>query len=132
MESHCPLVATEASFYRPQTKWQKGNVFTPVCQSFCSHGGCLPQCMLGYTPPPGQTPLIRHPPGRHLTPADGYCNGRYASYLNAFLFFLSSFCVMCGHTPPSPRVVCSCNFVYSYNFFRLLMGNATWTHKMTK
>ena len=26
-------------------------------------GGCLPQCMLGYTPPPA-----RHPPGRHPTP----------------------------------------------------------------
>ena len=32
-------------------------VFTSVCQSFCSRGGgCLPQCMLGYTPFPGQTP----------------------------------------------------------------------------
>ena len=50
-------------FYRPQTKLRKGNVFTPVCQSFCSQGGCLPQCILGYThpplwadTPPGQTP----------------------------------------------------------------------------
>ena len=43
-------------FYRLQTKLRKGNVFTPVCQSFCSQGGCLPQCMLGYTP------LGRHPP----------------------------------------------------------------------
>ena len=38
------------------------------------HRGCLPQCMLGYTPM-----------GRHH-PADGYCCGRYASYWNAFLF----------------------------------------------
>ena len=26
-------------YYRPQTKLLEGNVFTPVCQSFCSHGG---------------------------------------------------------------------------------------------
>ena len=52
------------NFYRPQTKLRKGNVFTPVCQSFCSRGGggCLPQCMLGYTPPsPTDAPLGRHP-----------------------------------------------------------------------
>ena len=32
--------------YRPQTKLLEGNVFTPVCQSFCSQGreGCL--CMM--------------------------------------------------------------------------------------
>ena len=47
--------------YCPQIKLRKGNVFTPVCQSFCSRGGCLPQCMLGYTPP-ADTPLGRHPP----------------------------------------------------------------------
>ena len=42
-------------------------------------GGCLPQCMLGYTPPsrhlpgqtpPRQTPLDRHPLGRHRSRAD--------------------------------------------------------------
>ena len=27
------------SYYHPQTKLQKGNVFTPVCQLFCSQGG---------------------------------------------------------------------------------------------
>ena len=55
------------------TKLRQGNVFTRVCHSV--HGGCLPQCMLGYTPlgrhppcrspgqtPPGQTPSLgRHP-----------------------------------------------------------------------
>ena len=68
-------------FYRPQTKLREGNVFTPVCLSFCSQGGCLPQCMLGYTTTttPRQTP----PPW-----ADGHCCGRYASYWNAFLFNL--------------------------------------------
>ena len=30
---------------------QKVMFFSPVCQSFCSQGG-LPQCMLGYNPPP--------------------------------------------------------------------------------
>ena len=65
-------------FYRPQTKLRKGNVFTSVCQEFCPQGlGCLPQCMLGYTHPPGQKPpsgktrpLSRHPPGRHPLWAD--------------------------------------------------------------
>ena len=35
--------------------WGQSNVFTPVCQSFCSHGGCLPHCMLGNTPPQADT-----------------------------------------------------------------------------
>ena len=63
--------------YRPQTTLRKGNVFTSVCQSFCSRGRVPApdwQCMLGYTP------------GRHTpTPADSYCCRRYASYWNAFL-----------------------------------------------
>ena len=51
-------------FYRPQTKFRKVYVFTGVC---LSTGGCLPYCMLGYTPQDqrltGQTPpLSRHPP----------------------------------------------------------------------
>ena len=33
-------------YYRPQTKLREGNVFTPVCQSFCSRGGG--GCMAGY------------------------------------------------------------------------------------
>ena len=54
----CEFNCFKVDNYRPQTKLGKGNVFTPVCQSFCSQGGgrCLPQCMLGYTP------LGRHPP----------------------------------------------------------------------
>ena len=63
-------------FYRPQTKLRKGNVFTPVCQSFCSQGGCLCPSACWDTPP-GQTP----------PPADSYCCGRSASYWNAFLLF---------------------------------------------
>ena len=38
-----------------------------TCLSFCSRGGCLPQCMLGYHPPgkhtpPGSNPPVKHPP----------------------------------------------------------------------
>ena len=50
-------------FYHPQMKFQKGTVFTPVCQSFCSQGGhvCLSACW--DTHPLGRHPLGRHPPG---------------------------------------------------------------------
>ena len=45
------------SYYRPQTKLRKGNVFTPVCQSFCSQGGvCLSACWDTH-------PLGRYPQG---------------------------------------------------------------------
>ena len=45
----------------PANEVCEGYVFTPVCQSFCS-GGCLPQCMLGYTPPSrSRPPQSRHP-----------------------------------------------------------------------
>ena len=79
----CNVTSLEGQHnYRPLTKLRKGNVFTPVCQSFCSQGGvCLSACW--DTHPPGQT----HPP----VPSAcwdrlGYCCGRYASYWNAFLF----------------------------------------------
>ena len=45
-------------YYRPQTKLQKGNVFTSVCQEFCPPGWTRQT-------PTRQTPLGRHPPGRH-------------------------------------------------------------------
>ena len=46
----------------------QGNVFTPVCQSFCSRGGCLPHCMLGYVP--RQTLLPDRPlPSRQTSPS---------------------------------------------------------------
>ena len=46
--------------YLPQTKLRKGDVFTPVCQSFCSQGVYPSACW--DMPPPGQTPPGRHPP----------------------------------------------------------------------
>ena len=57
-------------FLSAATKLGQGNIFRSVCQEFCplGGGGCLPQCMLGYThllgsrPPREQTP----PPGSRL------------------------------------------------------------------
>ena len=45
--------------YRPQTKLQKGNVFTSVCQEFCPRGGGCTHTPWADTHPAGQTP---HPP----------------------------------------------------------------------
>ena len=79
----------------------QGNVFTPVCQSFCSRGGACPTtCWDTY-------PLGRHPPGIHPSPLLGRpltqadtpsprqtppgcysiqsTSGWYASYWNAYL-----------------------------------------------
>ena len=54
----CLITARKRSF-------GQGNIFSSVCQEFCSQGG-LPQCMLGYhlleqTPPLADTPRTRHP-----------------------------------------------------------------------
>ena len=58
------------TFYGPQTKSRKGNVFTSVCQEFCPRGKV-------YTPwadtpqadtPPGQTPPRQTPPPQADTP----------------------------------------------------------------
>ena len=59
------------------------NLVSQACVKNSVHGrgrGCLPQCMLGYTP--RQTP-----PQADTSPGYGYCSGRYASYWNAFLYF---------------------------------------------
>ena len=50
--------------YRPQ----RSNVFTPVCQSFCSQGvGVSASGPVGMSAtPPADTPLGRHPPGQTL------------------------------------------------------------------
>ena len=59
---HFPCILNN---YRLQTKLQKGNVFTPVCQSFYSRGVSASVHAGIHLPPPGQTPLGRHPLGRH-------------------------------------------------------------------
>ena len=57
------------SFLPSTTKLQKGNVFTCVCHSVHKAGGCLPQCMLGYTSPLGRHTLMRrHPSGQTPPP----------------------------------------------------------------
>ena len=68
-------IPRKTNFYYPQTKLREGNVFTPVCQSFCSEGGG------GSAQPPyadlgiGQTPLDADPladlGGVGQTPLDG-------------------------------------------------------------
>ena len=66
-------VTVSISHYRPQTKLREGNVFTPVCRSFCSQGmGCIPACNGPVTgnPPPVDTPFGQTAPtlGRHPHP----------------------------------------------------------------
>ena len=91
-------------YYRLQMKLRKGNVFTPVSQSFCSQGG-LPQYMLGCILP--QT-RCRHPPrpeadppkpprtrGRHSPPGAVHA-GRYGQQE--------------GGTHPTGMHSCSLNF----------------------
>ena len=66
--SHCQINFYETS-YRPQRSCVQGNIFTPVCHSFCPQGG-LPQCMLGYHPPQEQNPPWEQtlPPGAYSPP----------------------------------------------------------------
>ena len=33
--------------YRPKRSFGQGNIFTHVCHSFCSRGGCIPACLAG-------------------------------------------------------------------------------------
>ena len=80
---------------RPQTKLRKGNIFTNLCQEFCPQWGSVhPQGRH----PPGRCPLPRQtPPGRRHTPSqDGHCNGRYASYWNAFFCIILQNSVSCS------------------------------------
>ena len=66
----------------------QGNIFTSVCQEFCSRGGV--------SGPGGAWSWggawFQGVPGPGGVGRDGYCCGRYASYWNAFLFIhFSSF-----------------------------------------
>ena len=89
----------------------QGNIFTSVCQEFCSQGG-LPHCMLGYHPLARQTPWKGRPPWQGDPPRQGNTplgkadpparrpllrsacweirstSGRYASYWNVILSVL--------------------------------------------
>ena len=90
----------------PATKLGQGNIFTGVCDSVHGGGG-LPQCMLGYPPPPDKagtpTRLGRQPPRTSQEPpgtspptpprSRAYweirsTSGRYASYWNAIMFII--------------------------------------------
>ena len=57
-------------FLPPATKLGQGYVFTGVCDSVNGGGGCLPQCMLGYTPRPDAPPGTRYTPNTRYTPQD--------------------------------------------------------------
>ena len=63
-------------YYRPQRSCGQGNIFTPVCHSFCSRGGSA-SVHAGIQPPQDQTPRPGrhpprsiHPPGTRQTPPD--------------------------------------------------------------
>ena len=88
--------------YRPQRSCGKV-MFSQASVIMFTGGGCMPSMHWGRHPP-GRHPLGRHspgqtppwadtspgqtsPPGKH-PPPDGYCSGRYASYWNAFLYFI--------------------------------------------
>ena len=55
-------------FYRPQTKFTKVMFLYLSVILFHRGGGCLPQCMLGYTPPREQTSPLSWPSPREQTP----------------------------------------------------------------
>ena len=66
---------TWCNYYRPQRSCGQGNIFTPVCHSFCSQSGvCLSACWDTTPHPPEQTPpeqtppRSRHPPGADIPP----------------------------------------------------------------
>ena len=84
--------------------WDKV-IFSEVCVKNSVHGGCLPHCMLGYTPNQRQTPPRADtlpPTDQRQTPhsgADTPCSlcyeiwptsRQYTSYWNAYLLSLLS------------------------------------------
>ena len=82
------FVSWKITFYRPQRSCGQGYVLL-VSVILLTGGGGLPQCMLGYHPPPReQTPPEQTPPPPEQTPPPPgirSMSGRYASYWNAFL-----------------------------------------------
>ena len=57
------MVCSIMRFLPSATKLRQVSIFRSVCQEFCPQGGCLPQCMLGYTPW-ADTPSPPPPPPR--------------------------------------------------------------------
>ena len=73
-------------------KVREGHVFTGVCP----RGGCLPHCILGYTPW-ADTPLPSacwDTPPRTVHAGIRSTSGRYSSHWNAFLFRIYV-CILC-------------------------------------
>ena len=66
--------------YRPQTKLQKGNVFTSVCQEYCPQSA--------RHPPPGRHPLGRQPLKADTPTPFQAESGRYTSYWKACLLLI--------------------------------------------
>ena len=74
-EEVCSSPSFLFDYYRPQRSCGQGNIFTPVCHSFCSQGGegvCLNTCWdttrPDQTPPGADTPLEQTPPGADHPP----------------------------------------------------------------
>ena len=74
----CIEFTQQIVYYRPQRSCGQGNIFTPVCHSFCSQGGSA-SVHAGIPPPrPGRPPQTRltpprdqaDPPGTRQTPLD--------------------------------------------------------------
>ena len=92
----CYIFGYMLHIYRPQKKLRKGNVFTPICQSFCSRGGGA--CVAGGIMAGGdmyggegglgwQRACVMRAcvaGGGVRGRRDALCNGQYASYWNAF------------------------------------------------
>ena len=86
----------QLDFYRPQRSC--GMVMFLHVSVILSTGGGVSGRPPGQTPPhpwADTLPWANTPPPRAdtLPPRDGHCSGRYASYWNAFLFFVNSFTI---------------------------------------
>ena len=111
------------------TKLWQGNVFTPVCHSL--HRGISASVHAEIHTPWADTPLSRHPPGRHLPPpaitaADGkhptgmhscfhLCSTVQLPYTNVTLqFFILAFAEFSGINIScnSFRIIQTCNLLY--------------------
>ena len=75
-------------YYRPQRSWAKV-IFSQTCVKNSVHTGgvwgCLPQCMLGYTPrPAGRPPLEQTPPRtKHVSRILSTWGGRVSASVHA-------------------------------------------------